>query len=191
MTNNEKFPNKTESRAESNETALDRFKDLDNKYEKSIELSSEELSNQTERARNEALEIATSIERGSKEAEKEQKPTTAPRHGTITKKQKNDSYKRTIKRVQSELPTRDKVFSKIIHNDVVEKTSEIVGNTVARPNSILAGAICAFILTLATYYIAKNIGYRLSGSETIISFCIGWIIGLLYDYLKTLIFGKK
>ncbi len=79
----------------------------------------------------------------------------------------------------------------MIHNPVVEKTSEVVGATVARPNAILAGALVAFFAVLAVYLTAKHFGYVLSGFETIGAFIVGWVIGILYDFFKVMITGKK
>lgn len=121
----------------------------------------------------------------------DEKASDIPRTVSISKQRKDESYRRTLKRVQSELPITNKIFSKVIHNKVIEKTSEIAGNTIARPNSILFGAICAFLFSLITYYVAKRIGYQLSGSETIVAFLAGWLIGILYDYLRLLFTGKK
>jgi len=96
-----------------------------------------------------------------------------------------------MKHVQSELPASSRMYSNIIHNKVIEKMSDIVGNTIARPNAILLGAVVAFVLTLLTYTVAKTIGYALSGFETIAAFIIGWLIGIIYDYLRVLITGTK
>jgi hypothetical protein len=96
-----------------------------------------------------------------------------------------------MSQVQKELPASNRAFSKIIHNSFVEKTSDVIGDTVARPNALFAGAFVAFVLTILTYTIAKTIGYSLSGFETIAAFIIGWIIGITYDYLRILITGKK
>lgn len=106
-------------------------------------------------------------------------------------KRRDESYKRTLNRIQSELKPVNRILSKIIHNKFIEKISEVIGQTIARPNAMLLGSIFAFILTLFTYTIAKKIGYKLSGIETILSFIIGWIIGIVYDYLKTLINTNK
>ena len=94
-------------------------------------------------------------------------------------------------RVQNELPIQNRLFSKIIHNKLIEKTSDIVGGTIARPNAMLSGSIVAFVLTLLIYTVSKMIGYRLSGFETITAFILGWIIGLVYDYLHVLVTGNK
>ena len=60
-----------------------------------------------------------------------------------------------------------------------------------RPNAILAGAVVAFVLVLAVYLISKFYGYTLSGFETIGAFIVGWVLGILYDFFKVMITGKK
>ena len=84
-----------------------------------------------------------------------------------------------------------RAFSSFIHNKTVEKVSESVGNTVARPNAILSGAVFAFLFTLVIYLVARHNGYPISGSETIASFALGWILGLLFDYIRVLVLGKN
>ena len=92
--------------------------------------------------------------------------------------------------VQSHMSAPSRTFSKIIHNKAVEKTSEVVGNSVARPNAILSGAVCSFVLVLVTYLVARAYDYQLSGTETIAAFGLGWVIGLVYDYFQLLIISK-
>lgn len=157
--------------------------------ETTVELSQRDIEARTEKARVEALETAVNTELKNVEQAKT-RPTTT-KQGSIGKKQRNTSFKQTMNQIQNELPVNSRIFSKIIHNDIVEKTSDIIGGTIARPNALFAGAFVAFILTLLTYTVAKTIGYSLSGFETIGAFIIGWIIGITYDYLKILITGKK
>ena len=157
--------------------------------ETSVELSPRDIEARAEKARLEALETAVSVESKSVEKETNKSPTT--RRGQINKKQREKSFKQTMVQVLKELPASNRVFSKVIHNNIVEKTSDVIGNTVARPNAVFAGAFVAFILTILTYSIAKTMGYPLSGFETIAAFIIGWVIGISYDYLRILITGKK
>lgn len=144
-------------------------------------------------ARHEALEQAISVERGG--AEKKKKEASASpakrRHGVVSKKERDASYKLHMKQVQTELKPTQRAFSKFIHNPVIEKTSEVVGSTIARPNAILAGSVVAFILVLAVYLISKYYGYTLSGFETIGAFIVGWILGMLYDFFRVVVAGKK
>lgn len=152
----------------------------------------ESAEKQAEKAKVEALEAAVSVEKGG--AEKDKKPTKASparRRGAITKQEKKASFDKHMKDVQAEMSAPQRVFSKFIHAPVVEKASEAVGSTVARPNAILAGSVVAFVLVLGVYVTAKTFGYVLSGFETIAAFIVGWIIGLLYDYIRVLATGKR
>jgi hypothetical protein len=110
---------------------------------------------------------------------------------SIGKKQLNNSYTKTIKQIQSELPPANRVVSKIVHNKVIEKITNIISSTIARPNAMLAGSFFAFILTLSVYITAKTIGYTLSGSETIASFIVGWSLGIIYDLIRMFVTGNK
>lgn len=146
-----------------------------------------------EKAKVEALEQAISVERGGAEKARKE-PSSSPaqrRHGVVSKKERQKSYEHNLKQIRDEMPAAQRGFSKVIHNPVVEKVSEVAGATVARPNSILAGAIVAFFAVLAVYLIAKHYGYPLSGFETIGAFIAGWVIGTLYDFFRVMITGKK
>lgn len=173
---------------------LEQYKNAENAIERAAEKSKVESGEKSEAdARHEALEQAISVERGSAEKKKKEGAASPAkrRHGVVSKKERNASYKHHMKQLQSELKPGQRAFSKFIHNPVVEKTSEVVGSTVARPNAVLAGAVTAFVLVLAVYVVAKFYGYPLSGFETIGAFIVGWVLGMLYDFLKVMITGKK
>ncbi len=192
MSNNpENTYNTPELKVDSTEAAAEQLDKLSTSPESSIELSPRDAEAMEERAKLEALESAISVETGGKERKHVNEGSAARRRGPVSKQQKEASFKRQIKEVQAELSPPSRAFSKIIHNKTVEKTSDLVGATVARPNAILAGAVFSFILTLGVYVVAKNIGYQLSGFETIVAFAIGWVFGLIYDYLRIIITGKK
>lgn len=191
MSNNpESFNDNQERGAETQRSSAEQLEKLSSSPEKTAELSPRDAEARAERAKIEALESAISVEAGGKEKAKPRESGSS-RRGPINKKQRDASFKRTMKQVQDELPVGSRVFSKFIHNKVVEKTSEVIGSTIARPNAMLAGAVMAFVLTLVMYTVAKTIGYTLSGFETIGAFVIGWIMGVLFDYLRVLITGKK
>ena len=113
------------------------------------------------------------------------------RRGPTSKQERKAAFDKTMTEIQSEMSPASRTFSKVIHNPAVEKSSEVIGNTVARPNAILSGSAAAFILTAGIYLVAKHFGYSLSGTETIATFVLGWVIGLIYDYIRVLIFGKS
>ena len=137
-------------------------------------------------ARHEALEQATSVERKQSRQE-----SPAERRGAITKRERKASYDATMREVRSQMSGPSRAFSTIIHNPTVEKISDVIGGTIARPNAILAGSVFAFLFTLAIYLIARFNGYALSGTESIASFALGWLAGIAFDYLKLVVTGKK
>ena len=96
-----------------------------------------------------------------------------------------------MKEAQAHMSPAGRTFSKLIHTKSIEKASETIGSTVARPNAILTGAVTAFVFSLLLYLIANYNGYPLSGSETIATFIVGWAIGLLFDYIRIMVTGKK
>lgn len=108
----------------------------------------------------------------------------------ISRHKLNESFNKTMSHTQEELSVSKKIFSKFIHNSFIESTSNLLGSTLFRPNAILLGATIAFITTLLSYTIAKRIGYNLSGSETLIGFVFGWLIGIVFDYLHLLFVGN-
>lgn len=173
---------------------LEKHTELEAAHEKAAEKSSIESGERSEaKARHEALEKAVSVEAGSAE-KKRKEGSKAPanrRHGVVSKKERANSYKKHMETIQSELPPVQRAFSKVIHNPAVEKASEVIGSTVARPNAVLAGAIVAFFAVLGVYLVAKHFGYALSGFETIGAFIAGWIIGMLYDFFRVIFTGKK
>lgn len=183
----------TPERKQANREALDALRETQN--ERIREQLHEQAGEKTrekgaDAARHEALEAAQSIERETASVERSASPAER-RSGPISRDQRDASFKATMSEVQSQMSAPSRAFSKVIHTKGVEKASEVVGSTLARPNALLSGAIFAFTLTLAVYLIAKNIGYELSGFESIGAFILGWIIGLVYDFIKVMITGRK
>lgn len=190
-TNPEKLITGAEQGVEAGESAREQIEKQRAKYERLGELGPEDGEKSAERARVEALETAISVEAGGAEKKRGGEPSPAARRGPISKKERDASYTRTMKKVQAELSGPSRTFSKVIHNKTIEKASDVAGATIARPNAIASGAIAAFLATLALYYVAKNVGYQLSGFETIGAFAVGWVIGLLFDYFRIMITGKR
>ena len=93
--------------------------------------------------------------------------------------------------VQSQMRPAARAFSKVIHNPSVEKASDVVGSTIARPTAILTGSTVAFIVVAVVYVTARYYGYVLSGFETIGAFVLGWLFGLMIDYVRVLVRGSN
>ena len=180
------------------EKAFDSESLMQEAQERNRELAAERERNAVEKtaeslegARHEALSHASSTEKEPTKAEKSIDQSPAQRRGPASKRERNASFDATMSEVRSQMSAPSRAFSNVIHNPVVEKVSDAVGGTVARPNAIASGAIFSFIFTLGIYLIARFNGYPLSGTETIASFALGWVVGLIYDYLRLLVLGKK
>jgi hypothetical protein len=177
---------------EASQERIEKSAEIGASLEKAAEKGTVESGEKTEAtARIEALKQAISVEAGGAEKKGKEASGAPVRHGVVSKKEKKASYQKHMKTLQAELPPAQRAFSKVIHNPIVEKTSEVVGSTVARPNAILAGALFAFFAVLAVYLVAKHYGYELSGFETIGAFIVGWVFGILYDFFRVMITGKK
>ena len=143
-----------------------------------------------EKARHEALEQAATIEKREKHKDASHEKSPAERRGP-TKRDKQASYDATMREARTHMSGPSRAFSKAIHNPVVEKVSDAIGGTIARPNAMLSGALLAFLFTLGFYLVARMNGYPLSGTETIAAFILGWVVGLAYDFIKVMIAGRR
>ncbi len=184
MGNPEILTPKGEQGAEQQNAAAERSKELLKTVERSVEASPEQQAERAQEARSDAnKEALMSREVGGAEKHRANNDA-APSLTHATKRQREASYKSTMKQIQSEMNASSRTFSKVIHNRVIEQVSDAVGSTAARPNAVLAGSMAATFLTLFVFLVAKQYGYRLSGFETIGTFFLGWAIGLIYDYAK-------
>ena len=165
---------------------------LKDNRERAAEQSGEKNHEQSaQRAEVEAKEAAISgAERSATELQNAA-PADTSHKGAPTKAMLNKGFNDTMTQIRGEMKAPSRAFSKVIHAKPVEKASEAVGATVARPNALLAGGIGAFVLTLAVYLVATHFGYRLSGFESIGAFILGWIAGMLVDYARVLATGKR
>lgn len=154
---------------------------LDHKKEQ----STENHNNLSKNHEKEALDIAKTKVEHQAIAEKAPRASPEVHHKPVRKIDREASFQHIMEDIRPKMSPSSRVFSEIIHNPVIEKVSDGAGKTVARPNAILAGSISASVAVLATYIIARQYGYPLSGAETIVSFAIGWMIGIIYDFAKT------
>jgi hypothetical protein len=176
---------------ESQAAAAERSKELLKQAERSVEASPGTRAERAAEARAEANKEAL-MGREAGGAEKRKANTdAAPTLTHATKNQRHASYHATMRHIRSEMNAPSRTFSKFIHNKTVERVSDAVGSTAARPNAVLAGSVAATFLTLFVFMIAKQYGYRLSGFETIGTFLVGWALGLIYDYARLMFPNKR
>jgi hypothetical protein len=97
---------------------------------------------------------------------------------------KKQTYSEAMEAIQSRMTLAERLTSKVIHANVMEWLASILEVTIARPSAMLLGSFMAFIGLLAIYAYARFIGLILSGSETIVIFTVGWLIGITFDLLR-------
>ena len=93
------------------------------------------------------------------------------------------NYAQTLASVQRRLPNLSRKFSQVIHTPIIEKTSEALETTVARPSVLLGSTWTALIVGAIFYLVARHYGYSLSGSELLFSFIVGALFGLVGEGL--------
>lgn len=160
---------------------------IENKAERSGESSRESIDKSRERAN----ELAHEADKHNREADQPnaEKAESAPDINPRAKRK--EAYEHTMSEMRSSLSPARRAFSNVIHNPVVENVSEVAGKTVARPNAILGGSMMAFFVVLIVFLVARQYGYPLSGSETILAFGVGWVLGIVFDYLRVMITGRR
>jgi hypothetical protein len=164
----------------------EKLRKLESKAEKGAEQSGEQMAADA-RKETEAIFAKES----GKERRQGGEPTASPSViRKITKREKDRANKQTLERVQAEMSAPARTFSKILHSPVIEKTSEVVGSTAARPNALLTGALVALALLSVVYAVGQTYGYRLSGFEMIAANSFGWVLGLLADYDNIMATGR-
>ncbi len=109
----------------------------------------------------------------------------------VNKQLKDIAFSRTLTRIRKKLSVQSRIFSKVIHNPVVDKPSEIIGKTIIRPASMLSGAVFAFIGTSTLLWVTRHYGYRYNYLVAILLFIIGALIGVITEGLWRLIKKKR
>lgn len=165
------------------DAASERQAELLRSPERAGEQSPERAAETLASARKEASEVALSTEKPQHETGHNAGATHRVRVAA-SRQTREKAYNDILSHTQSELPVASRAFSKVIHQPIVDKASNAVGATIARPNAILFGALFALILSGGVYAVARYYGYALSGFEAIGSFIIGWIVGLIIDFVR-------
>lgn len=115
------------------------------------------------------------------------------RHPVLVNKQLKDmAYLRAMTRVRKHLSIPSRAFSKVVHSKALERPSEVIGNTVARPSGMLGGAFVAAIGSSILLWVTKHYGYEYNYLAVILLFVIGLTLGLAVEILwKTFRFKKR
>lgn len=113
-------------------------------------------------------------------------------HPMIVNAQLKDmAFARAMTRTRKRLSPISRGFSKVIHASVIDKPSEFIGKTIARPQGMLWGAVFAFIGTSVLLWITRHYGYEYNYLLAIILFIAGAVIGTTVEGLVYLLKSKR
>ena len=109
--------------------------------------------------------------------------TTKVRRGrrSVDKEGKSTTLQRTLRNVQKELNPYERLFSKFLHNTVVEQLSEASAKTLARPLGLLFGGTASFVISLAVLLLCRYFGYEYNYLIGLLSFPVGFAIGIAIE----------
>jgi hypothetical protein len=109
----------------------------------------------------------------------------------VSRELRQDTLNRTLTHIRKQLPTGERVLSKVIHQPAVEAISNVSAKTVARPSGILMGSICAFAGSSFFLWMAKRYGFQYNYLLFLILFAGGFLVGLFLELvISTLRRGK-
>lgn len=131
-----------------------------------------------EKARHEVHEHAVSASEQIQPQSEQRSQQTAH----TTKKDKELAFDTIMHHTRSQMSKTERTFSKLIHQPAVEKTSEALGKTVARPSGIAGATVAAGIGLLSVYSVAKFAGFQLAGSEMPLLLAGGFLAGLFVEW---------
>lgn len=99
----------------------------------------------------------------------------------ITRELKQDAYNRTLKKIQGNLGTSDRIFSKVVHQPVIEKVSNGLAKTIARPSAFLGGSLGALLGSAILVYMSRHYGFSYNYAAVFATFVIGYITALTIE----------
>lgn len=146
-------------------------------HEKAAEKAGTQNKHEDLKVRHEVHEQAVPASEYSKPLSEKRQPLPS-----YTKADKDHSFNTIMHHARSQMSKPERTFSKFIHTPVVEKTSEVLGKTVARPSGIAGAGVAACIGLLSVYSVAKFAGFQLSGSEMPLLLGIGFATGLFVEW---------
>jgi hypothetical protein len=102
-------------------------------------------------------------------------------HNLVSRELKQQSLDRTLTRVRKQLNPAEKVLSRITHQPIIDKLSDLGGQTAARPSGIIGGGLFALLGSSFILYFAKHYGFEYNFLAFFALFVAGFALGLLTE----------
>ena len=155
-------------------------------HEKVAESPSEKQPKTLEEIRQDVEKSSLSSEQLKKEELKELEQESS--QAFVQKELKNITLKKTISKIQTQLPASERAFSKVVHSPVIDKLSNVGEKTIARPIGILGGGALALLGSLFSTYFSRRFGMSYNLLMFAIVFLVGYVSATILELLyKTVV----
>lgn len=170
-------PERQSEHGESHKDQQEKLKELAEKAAEAKEKSPHEVERLAHHAKEKAV---SGKERSAGDIGKE-----SPRQSSVVidKTVKQQAYKKTMRHVQRQLPRSQRSFSRFIHQEVVEKVSEVSSKTIARPSGLLGSGMVALLGTSVIVWMSRYYGFRYNFFVFVALIGAGFVAGLLIEAL--------
>lgn len=162
---------------------------------KNLELESNKVEHKKDNSE-QINKILESVEKSAKKSEDlakhhQHQKTAQHQKGSIGSQFKKQALKSNLRRIQKELPTWQRPFSKFVHNQTVNQISEVGAETIARPSALLTGGLFSFIASLVVLVICRYYGYEYNYLIGLVALLGGLFLGIIIELTMRLFSRKK
>ncbi len=103
-----------------------------------------------------------------------------------------DAYQATITSAQARLTTAERVASKVLRIPVIDLVLRNLERSIFRTIPLQFGLIASITVGMLLYGIAYFYGYKINGMSILFNvFILGFIVGVVYEYVRTMIRQTK
>lgn len=111
-----------------------------------------------------------------------------PNRSENSRRTKRHAYKTLLNEAQSALPYKaERRFSRFIHSYAIERASELLETTVARPCGLVGASITSATGLSILYVFSIQGNFILHGSEVMLLWVLGYFAGLVVEALRYII----
>lgn len=105
---------------------------------------------------------------------------------SVNRELKEMAYGRALQRVRRQLPTGQRVGSRIIHQPAVNSLCELLDKTIGRPLGLLGAGLASFLGSLV-YYLTAYGGYNFNIFLILLAggYLAGLLLELIWSFLKS------
>lgn len=128
---------------------------------------------------------------GKEMAPAESSANKAPAATYFSRELKKMTFNRSLNNARRHMGAPSKALSKVIHQPVIERVSEVAGATVARPSGILGGGLFAVLGSAILLYVTKHYGYHYNYLIFGMLFVGGFAAGMIVELVLRTVIRKK